>query len=60
MKKYPIEHITVPKNVAEVAAERTKGIVRHWVWTGKAATLENLAISLYLQGIQDAVNASSL
>ncbi len=58
VKSHEVEIISVSQEIAEVAARRTKGILRHWPWTGRNATLENLAISIYLQGIQDAVQAA--
>ena len=56
MKKYPIEYISVPRHIVEIATGRTRGIVQQWA-CASSNTLEDLAASLYLQGIQDGIEA---
>jgi hypothetical protein len=53
MKKYPIEHITLPIDIAETAENRTRDLLSHWS-KGSKNTLSQLAVSIYLQGIEDA------
>jgi len=50
------EHYEPPQEIVKVALERTEDIVREWrlgIWDNPFA-LKQLAVSLYLQGIEDA------
>lgn len=54
---YGVETYTPPEGIVRVALERTKGITRRW-GAGQRSTLGQLAVSAYLQGIEDAIKAT--
>ena len=50
-----VESYNPPREIAEFASKRAKDIYRQWAWN-PANRIETLIVSLYLQGMNDAID----
>ena len=56
--KNEVVEYTPPREISELALKRAKDIYRQWAWN-PSNTIERLIISIYLQGMNDAIDVSS-
>ena len=55
-KKLEVEEYVPPTEIADIASRRAKDIYRQWAWHTDNK-IETLIVSLYLQGMNDAIDA---